>query len=864
LEQLEESLLAALPLDPTVALLVGPLFRRLAQNERSLFAFLASGEAHSFVSVINRAIPDVQGASLSRTESDRRYRLDNLYDYLIATLGGTLHSARMERLWSETEAALTRLSGSDPLLAQLVKQIALIGYAGGLAGISATQEVLTLSTGSDGQAVTEALATLKGQRTLAFRPFAKTYHVWQGSDFDLQGSLRQAREKLPLRIPLADLLTDALPSIPAVARRHSFETGTNRVFDITYANHENWRQYLSLEGAAHDGRIVFVIPEADLDIAQLRQEIAQASADPLVLVAIPRSVPQIREAARDVAALDWVWANEEQVQGDAVARREISEQRSQLAAELQSRVDTLLESTRDGRGGCTWLVDGSEVEIRSERALQEVISAQCDQVFNRTPRIWNEMLNRRKPSSSAVRGLKQLLWAMLTRSDEARLGIEGTPAEYAMYVSVLRDCELHVPGENGRWRFAEPTGEGSARLEPIWSEISKVLESGAGHPVPVGQVFEALQAAPYGVRWGVIPVLFFAFVVHHRNEIAFYEDGSFVRDLTFEALERLLKSFEKRQNTFEVQLVRMDAHRKGLLQLMAPVVGIGGEATHPLPVAIRILQRVHELPSYVRRTGHISDLASRVRAALEQAKDPTRLVLDDLPLACGERSFLASGELDTMAARRFVDELQVAIRELNSAYESLLAQVQHDLVHVFGLRGADLPARRSELATRARTLLPATSDIRLKAFLVRAANEMLDGEAWLESVATLLAKQPPTEWGDSDQERFRIELFTVAREFEKLEPLAFDFANELAGSSQAPSSEASIRRIRLFVKSLNETEQDGVIHVHPEDDLLVQKLHDKLQMHLDGEDVSPDLKLAALGRLVSDLLEMRTAKTTPI
>src|SRR5262249_29641513 len=36
------------PLHPTVALLLGPLFRRLAQNERSLFAFLASGEPFGF------------------------------------------------------------------------------------------------------------------------------------------------------------------------------------------------------------------------------------------------------------------------------------------------------------------------------------------------------------------------------------------------------------------------------------------------------------------------------------------------------------------------------------------------------------------------------------------------------------------------------------------------------------------------------------------------------------------------------------------------------------------------------------------------------------------------------------------------
>ena len=37
---------SCLPLHPTVALIVSPLFRRFAQNERSLFALLNSSEPH--------------------------------------------------------------------------------------------------------------------------------------------------------------------------------------------------------------------------------------------------------------------------------------------------------------------------------------------------------------------------------------------------------------------------------------------------------------------------------------------------------------------------------------------------------------------------------------------------------------------------------------------------------------------------------------------------------------------------------------------------------------------------------------------------------------------------------------------------
>lgn len=47
-DDLADRLVDCFPLHPLTALVVGPLFRQLAQNERSLFAFLVSSEAFSF------------------------------------------------------------------------------------------------------------------------------------------------------------------------------------------------------------------------------------------------------------------------------------------------------------------------------------------------------------------------------------------------------------------------------------------------------------------------------------------------------------------------------------------------------------------------------------------------------------------------------------------------------------------------------------------------------------------------------------------------------------------------------------------------------------------------------------------------
>ena len=56
--------------------MLGPLFRQLAQNERSLFAFLASSEPFGFQEFLRE-----------QTSKGGAYRLDRLYDYVMASLG---------------------------------------------------------------------------------------------------------------------------------------------------------------------------------------------------------------------------------------------------------------------------------------------------------------------------------------------------------------------------------------------------------------------------------------------------------------------------------------------------------------------------------------------------------------------------------------------------------------------------------------------------------------------------------------------------------------------------------------------------------------------------------------------------------
>ena len=472
-------------------------------------------------------------------------------------------------------------------------------------------------------------------------------------------------------------------------------------------------------------------------------------------------------------------------------------------------------------------------------------------MFARAPEIWNELLNRRKPSPSAVRGLKLLLAAMVGQPGAARLGIEGTPAEYGLYASVLQATGLHREAADG-WAFARPDPEARPGCAAVWDAVADTLRQSAGRPVPVAEIYAALGAPPYGVRPGLIPVFLLAFAVHARDRVAFFENGAFVRELSFETVERLLKSAEKGQGAFAVQYVEADAGRAALLATLAPLVGLPASTDQPLPVVVRLLGRVHELPPVVRTTAGLSATATAVREALQRATDPAGLLFDALPRALGAGSFL-TGDGDR---QRYADGLGDALRELGGAYDALLGDLGDQVAGAFRLRAGDADGRRHELAARARVLLPAATDLGLKAFLVRAADETLATRAWAESLAALLARTPPAQWADPDRDAFSVALGRTAGAFHRLEPLALDLASDDGDTGAAPSA---VRRVRLSVQTLSESERDGVVHVHPEDDDLVERLRESLAETARQSGAGADVQLAALSELVSDLLAQRTS-----
>lgn len=744
----QRELLAQLaPLHPTVALLLPSLCRGpLAQNERSLFGFLTSTADGAF------------GAFLAESAAGSpTYTLDRLYDHLAATLGPAQYTHAAGRRWAAIDEALARLPTDEPAAsARVIKAVGLLTLLGSRA-VRASRGGLAFAL-EDASEVQHAIDRLVAASHLVYRRHSDAYALWEGSDIDLDAHFDDARRRAPGFDEVSTLLRERMVLRPWVARRHFFQTGTLRHFELSLRGARGAGE--SLADADSDGRIVYLVPEADESHDDLVAAATAAERSEAVVYGVPRDAGELLSSVGEWFAWDSVRGRVGALAGDPVARRELSARIHFASDRLEAAVQScfgLLDGAR-----VDWVYDGELRRWSGARELSRALSSVCDRAYPHSPVLRNELINRRALSSAAAAARRALIDAMVARAGEARLGIEGAPPELSMYASFLAAGGLHRE-RDGVVGFGPPPDDDPLRLRPAWERVETFLDETEGEAKPLRALYDALRGAPVGMRDGPMPVLLFAVLLASPGEVALFEDGSFVPELSSATVERLLRQ----PGRFTLARYRVDEGRRAVLNAVASALGLAGAPT-PVGLAREVVRRVGQLPRYARNTRTVSPPALATRDAVLAARDPLKLVFDDLPRALGFSIVERGASVD---AEAYAKALAAALGELSSAHRALLATVERKVAEALAVSG-DGAFLRAELASRAKRIQGIATDLRLRAFLGRAAFAEGSHAEWLEGIAMVVGNRPPSEWTDGEMARFELGLAEVTAMFERAELLA--------------------------------------------------------------------------------------------
>jgi len=828
---LQARLEACWPLHPIVAALLGPVSRRrFGQNQRSLFGFLNSAEPFGFRAYL--AETDAQDAE--------PFAVGRLWDYLHANLEPAILASPDGHRWSTALEALARAEarGGGTAHLELLKAIALIDLFKDRSGLHATPDLLAhvINEGQPKE-VARLLEDLASWSVIIFRKHVGAYGVYAGSDFDIDTAIDQARDA-GVNLDYRQLARYAVLQ-PILAKRHYDATGALRWFEIELTAladlEDRVRSYRPAPGAA--GLFLLVISGEAESQAQAQVVLKRAATqadDRLIIAGWTSDSFMIREMASDLAALEYVRAHRPELEGDAIARREVDARLARLSADLEDRMAGAVHRVK-------WHppagVDATiSLQLSGPAGLSVLASRLADWRYPAAPRLPNELVNRSKPSSNAAAAVRALLRAMIEQRGEERLGMTGFPAEAGLYVGLLEATGLHRDGENG-WGFYPPESDQPHRLDGLWAATDRWLTGAAGG-MTAAEIYQEWKSPPFGLREGLCNVLFTAYLLTRSATSAVYLEGVFRPTLDTFVIDRLVQD----PSCIRVRSIELTDVDVAFISALADRLSTPDEIVPPtaFEVARAVIREIKGLPNWSLRTASLSASTTALRDKAKTSDDPNRLITIDIPRAFG----WSDGEYAGPALAR---QVIGALDELKSAYQGMLSSLKASLFTE--VRVEDEALALDTLHARAVAVKGLTGNFRLDALATRLST--FEGRIdEVEGLASLAANKPPREWVDRDVDAARVELAALSQQFLKAE-----IVQHLKGRDGGRLAMA------VYISDPRFPEPRArEIEISTKDRALADELAARMREVLSADNISLDVAFAALASLGLTLSETEQPK----
>ena len=644
------------------------LFRKYAQNERSIFTFLN----------------DDGPFGIWATKS-KFYLLHDLYDYVVYRLGHVVYSnANPDKLqWESAERAIQRSESHtdiNPTIAhQIIKSVHLVNLFAKEFGELGFDSVVTYYKLLDRSDIQLVLSALVDRNILQYVHFKKRFVFVEGTDVNIEIELRKASSRLTIDIDYVKELRSILTLDPVLAKRHLLKTGTPRSWFYDWSGESLSRAQIDYSG---NGVIVLCF-NGDVPTPL---DSAMQSKFPVVYVDIELDATVCGHIERKLK-YDLVL---DTYKDDRVVKVLLEQEISFVKRDIKHEfLEKLVNSAQ-------WRYKGVPLRISSERSLQIELSSIFDLSFDEHPKVFNELVNRSKLSTS-INTARKRLFELLLDNNSSNIGFDGTnyPPERMIYLSTIDRERLTWNGQ-GECRIPS-----ESTYNYFWRGLDTLVDETRVQRRPISDLESLLRNPPIGMKEGLVKFFLGYYLIANRDSFALVHvpSGKFIPYLQSEALEQVLA----KPAEFALKKFNFDRIPHSALSAFVKFSKLNDSDNEESRSAkgafygiyAQLLRAVNDLPAYTRKTVNGIDLKSRkFREAILNATDPEHALLIALPGAFGLPP-MTDETPDQLAT--FFGSLDHCVSDLVSARERLVDSLRTKLLHSLNLSTSGDTDQREQL-----------------------------------------------------------------------------------------------------------------------------------------------------------------------
>lgn len=507
------------PLHPVTLYALDRLSKKVAQNERTFFTFLASDEENALFNQLDRL----------DTSEFHFVGLDNIYDYFEENIM-SFRANDIYLVYKKLQYAINKLADENRSSVEMrvLKTVAAINIIADTAVLAPNTATLCHVIDAGNQEITEAIESLEQKKIIKFMRQYGYYDFLDSSIYDLDSMIE---EKIPSINDemVTVVLNKEFSNFAIYPHKYNMDYHMNRIIAplFSYRSDLSKKTFIKVLPNYYDGMIAFVL-DAEFEMSNYSEELM-----PERTILLVNTSPQeiIGEVKRYLAIEYYYSIREELKKDDPTVEKEL---RLYLEEE-KSILSELISDWRSLRTTRIVAIDkGERIEIASETELSDVASGLMSREFPDAIVVNNDLIN--KNNVSGVKNDRLKVLENIIEKDDIFDGFALLSPGYNIIRSVLVKNGIYDDGKTVSFNKL-PNGSPSGKA--VLNEIKAYIRKAKKMPVSLNELYTKLKKPPYGLRDGFIPLLLACELKSYNNVSLSFHGAD--RDYT---AEELIKAFD--------------------------------------------------------------------------------------------------------------------------------------------------------------------------------------------------------------------------------------------------------------------------------------------------------------------------------
>lgn len=559
------------PLHPLSIFALIRISEAVGQNERTLFTFLSQEEEFS--------LP----AFLRKNRKNDKFDLltvEWIYDYFSDLFRVEMFHPKIFSIWSKTQSAVKKCTDPDQIRLIKVLSICLMINSDDFIASDINLKAASNMNDDEFNRVMDALTSLH----IITKRRDNTYSFLTPNGVDIKKNIRNIIEQGLIKLNRPNLLQEAFSVSYILPRQHNAKMRIVRYFRVLFIEYADFCQYSGdfseLKNNA-DGLLINIISDNQEERKFAINHLRELSSDESIVICISDNWEQ-NELLQEYQAAKIL-------EGQTISLDDHFKEELQVYKyDLYKSIRDYAEQLYSASSPCTAYYNSKGIlsDIEKPYHLNRALSQICDSLYDNTPIINNEMVNKHRITPQIRKARTKLIEWILSHPDNIP-DMEG----YGPEVSLLRSSIIVKKLNTQNYSDDD-------NLNDVLRFLEKLVEESENKVIKFSQIYDVLCSSPYGMRKGIIPI-YIAYVFRRVQEslILTYKGKEMISD--GEVLSRIEDEPENFSFYTETGTKEKDDYLEFIITAFSENVGDG--IKNRCASAVEALQKwFRSLPKFTR------------------------------------------------------------------------------------------------------------------------------------------------------------------------------------------------------------------------------------------------------------------------